>query len=112
MKVSAFTSGLDQRDSYTIRELVEFLVSKNPNDTEIQEQFAEISNAYQEVMLDLGVNKKKDKKILGVIPQEYLSQDRRSNWSQDEGYVPYTKRQLKDRDPDTKIQKDELYLEE
>ena len=52
------------------------------------------------------------KKILGVIPQEYLSQDRRSNWSQDEGYVPYTKRQLKDRDPDTKIQKDELYLEE
>ena len=92
--------------------LKKYNIKKYPNDTEIQEQFAEISNAYQEVMLDLGLNKKKDKKILGVIPQEYLSQERRSNWSQDEGYVPYTKRQLKDRDPDTKIQKDELYLGE
>ena len=92
--------------------LKKYNIKKYPNDTDIQEQFAEISNAYQEVMLDLGVNKKKDKKILGVIPQEYLSQERRSNWSQDEGYVPYTKRQLKDRDPDTKIQKDELYLGE
>ena len=35
LKVSAFTSGLAQRDSYTIRELVDFLVSKNPADTEI-----------------------------------------------------------------------------
>ena len=35
LKVSAFTSGLAQRDSYTIRELVAFLISKNPADTEI-----------------------------------------------------------------------------
>ncbi|MBH58930.1 MAG: hypothetical protein CMO19_00735 [Thaumarchaeota archaeon] len=34
LKVSAFTSGLDQKDSYTIRELVEYLISKNPADTE------------------------------------------------------------------------------
>tara|TARA_B100001750_G_scaffold104106_1_gene82354 strand:- start:239 stop:667 length:429 start_codon:yes stop_codon:yes gene_type:complete len=34
LKISAFTSGLAQRDSYTIRELVEFLISKNPSDTD------------------------------------------------------------------------------
>ena len=87
-------------------------VKKYPNDIELQEKFSTISNAYNEVMLDFGVGKKKDKKVLGIIPQEYLSQERRSNWSQDEGYVPYTKRKLKDREPDTKIQKDELYLKE
>ena len=35
LKVSAFTSGLAQRDSYTMRELIEFLILKNPADTEI-----------------------------------------------------------------------------
>ena len=35
LKITAFTSGLAQRDSYTIRELSEFLIGKNPADTEI-----------------------------------------------------------------------------
>ena len=35
LKISDYTSGLAQRDSYTIRELAEFLIGKNPADTEI-----------------------------------------------------------------------------
>mgnify|MGYP001384321823 FL=1 len=67
-----------------------------------------ISDAYESIMSDLGVDKD-DEKILGIIPSDYFSQKRRTNWSNDEGYVPYTKRQIKSHNPDTKIQKDQLY---
>ena len=68
-----------------------------------------ITTAFNSVMKDFGINSKKDKKILGLIPSEYLSEDRRSKWSDYEGYVPYTKREIKDIQPDTKIKTDELY---
>ena len=60
-------------------------------------------------MSDLGVDGKKQKKILGILPQEYLDEERRSNWSNNEGYVPYSKRKVEGHQPDSKIQKDELY---
>ena len=44
------------------------------------------------------------------MPQNYFSEEKRSNWSQDEGYVPYVKREIKGRQPDSQIQKNELYL--
>ena len=84
-------------------------IKKYPNDDQIKQRYMELSNAYQEVMSDLGVDKKKEQKILGILPKEYLSQDRRANWSQDEGYVPYTKREVQQHKPASQIQKEEFY---
>ena len=91
--------------SYKIEDLD---VKKSPEDKEVFEQFMKVSDAYESIMSDLGVDKD-DEKILGIIPSDYFSQKRRTNWSNDEGYVPYTKRQIKSHSPDTKIQKDQLY---
>lgn len=91
--------------SYKIEDLD---VKKSPEDKEVFEQFMKVSDAYESIMSDLGVDKD-DEKILGIIPSDYFSQKRRTNWSNDEGYVPYTKRQIKSHNPDTKIQKDQLY---
>tara|TARA_B100000575_G_C23138278_1_gene661803 strand:+ start:1928 stop:2803 length:876 start_codon:yes stop_codon:yes gene_type:complete len=91
--------------SYKIEDLD---VKKSPEDKEVFEQFMKVSDAYESIMGDLGVDKD-DEKILGIIPSDYFSQKRRTNWSNDEGYVPYTKRQIKSHNPDTKIQKDQLY---
>ena len=91
--------------SYKIEDLD---VKKSPEDKEVFEQFMKVSDAYESIMSDLGVDKD-DEKILGIIPSDYFSQKRRTNWSNDEGYVPYTRRQIKSHNPDTKIQKDQLY---
>ena len=91
--------------SYKIEDLD---VKKSPEDKEVFEEFMKVSDAYESIMSDLGVDKD-DEKILGIIPSDYFSQKRRTNWSNDEGYVPYTKRQIKSHNPDTKIQKDQLY---
>ena len=91
--------------SYKIEDLN---VKKSPEDKEVFEQFMKVSDAYESIMSDLGVDKD-DEKILGIIPSDYFSQKRRTNWSNDEGYVPYTRRQIKSHNPDTKIQKDQLY---
>jgi len=91
--------------SYKIEDLD---VKKSPEDKEVFEQFMKVSDAYESIMSDLGVDKD-DEKILGIIPSDYFSQKRRTNWSNDEGYVPYTKRKIKSHNPDTKIQKDQLY---
>lgn len=85
-------------------------IKNNLEDREFYEEFLEISDAYEQIMISLGV-KEDDDKIFGIIPHDYFSEKKRSNWSQDEGYVPYTKRELKTHQPDTKIQKDELYNE-
>ena len=73
--------------SYKIEDLD---VKKSPEDKEVFEQFMKVSDAYESIMSDLGVDKD-DEKILGIIPSDYFSQKRRTNWSNDEGYVPYTK---------------------
>ena len=45
-----------------------------------------ITDAFNHVMKDLGVvDKKKDQKILGLIPKDYFSPEKRSNWSDEEG---------------------------
>ena len=87
-------------------------LKRNPNDQELREEFEKVAKAYEMVMSDLGVDVKGDDKFLGFIPSDYVSEERRSQWSQDEGYVPYTKREIKGHQPDSKIQKDELYLED
>ena len=92
--------------SYKIEDLD---IKKSQEDKEVFEQFMKVSDAYESIMSDLGVDKD-DEKILGVIPSDYFSQKRRTNWSNDEGYVPYTKRLIKSHNPDTKIQKDQLYI--
>ena len=87
-------------------------VRKNPDNEEIKEKSAEMTEAYSFIMNELGVGGSKNKKILGILPQEYLSEDRRSNWSDNEGYVPYSKRVIEEHNPDTKIQKNDLYSNE
>lgn len=84
-------------------------LKNNPDDIELQEEFQEISDSYNFIMKELGVDSKKEKMILGIVPQDYFSEEKRSDWSHDEGYVPYTKREIKDIQPDTKIKTDELY---
>ena len=63
-------------------------------------------------MSDLGVSKAKEKKILGFLPSEYLTEERRSKWSDDEGYVPYSRREIKQYNPASQIQRDELFKQE
>ena len=84
-------------------------VKRNPDDEDTKAKADEITNSYWSIMSDLGVDGKKQKKILGILPQEYLDEERRSNWSNNEGYVPYSKRKVEGHQPDSKIQKDELY---
>jgi len=84
-------------------------VKRNPDDEEIKEKALEINEAYSIIMGDFGMNRDKNKKILGILPTEYFQEDRRSNWSENEGYVPYSQRSIEEHNPDTKIQKDELY---
>ena len=91
--------------SYKIEDLD---IKSNPEDKELYEEFLEFTDAYEQIMKSLGVVEDDDK-IFGIIPHDYFSEKKRSNWSQNEGYVPYTKRELKDHKPDTRIQKNELY---
>lgn len=85
-------------------------VKRNPDDAELQDEFGRITDAYVHVMEDLGiVDKKKDQKILGFIPKDYFSPEKRSNWSDQEGYVPYSKREIKSHQPDSKIQMNEEF---
>ena len=92
--------------------LKKYDLRSQPDNIELQEEVEQVTKAYWVVMEDLGVSNKKDKKILGVIPQDHFSEEKRSNWSQDEGYVPYSKRDIKDYQPDSKIQTDQPYLED
>ena len=94
------------------KKMKKYDVRKNPNDDEVREKAFEMKEAYSFIMKDLGVDNKKSKKILGILPPEYLSEDRRSSWSNNEGYVPYSKRVIEGHSPDTQIQKDHLYSNE
>tara|TARA_B110000467_G_scaffold140925_1_gene141301 strand:- start:148 stop:1014 length:867 start_codon:yes stop_codon:yes gene_type:complete len=89
--------------------LKSYNLKKNPNDKSMASKVNEINTAYDSVLLDLGVSNKKDKKILGFIPDSYLAEERRTNWSDDEGYVPYSKRVREDYNPDSTIEKQELF---
>jgi len=83
-------------------------IKRNPDDVELQDEFSRITDAYVYVMEDLGiVDNKKDQKILGLISKDYFSPEKRSGWSDEEGYVPYTKREIKSHQPDSRIQMNE-----
>ena len=84
-------------------------VKRNPDDDEIKAKAEEITRSYWVIMNDFGFSDKRQKKILGILPEEYLTEERRSNWSENEGYVPYSKREIEGHLPDSQIQKDELY---
>ena len=99
-------------DKYYKKIIKKYNIKKYPDDEELQVRFTELSTAYNMIMADLGVNQKKDKKILGVIPSEYLTEERRSQWSEDEGYVPYSKREIQQYNPASQIQRNTLYEKE
>ncbi|MAZ55723.1 MAG: hypothetical protein CMP54_01815 [Flavobacteriales bacterium] len=87
----------------------EYNVKRNPGNIEVQMKADEITKSYLIVLRDLGVDDGKDKKFLGIVPQEIFDEERRSNWSEDEGYVPYSKREIEGHQPDSQIEKNELY---
>ena len=87
----------------------EYNVKRNPGNEEIKIKADEITKSYAIVLRELGVDDGKDKKLLGIIPQEIFDEERRSNWSEDEGYVPYSQREIEGHQPDSKIEKNELY---
>tara|TARA_B100000902_G_C27285619_1_gene904255 strand:+ start:557 stop:1429 length:873 start_codon:yes stop_codon:yes gene_type:complete len=87
----------------------EYNVKRNPNDKEIQAKATEITSSYLEIMSDLGFSDEKEKKILGFLPVDHFDEEKRSKWSDTEGYVPAIKRDIKGHQPDSQIQKDELY---
>jgi len=87
----------------------EYNVKRNPDNEDIRMKAEEITKSYLIVLRDLGVDDSRDKMLLGIIPQEIFNEERRSNWSEDEGYVPYSKREIEGHQPDSKIEKNELY---
>ena len=86
-----------------------YSVKRDPGNEEIKLKADEITKSYINVLRDLGIEEGKEKKFLGIIPQEIFNEERRSNWSHDEGYVPYSKREIEGHQPDSKIEKNELY---
>ena len=75
--------------------LKEFDINKYPDDLEVLEKNLEIEEAYLVVLKKIDPNYKDDTNWLEM----FFSKNRRSIWSQDEGYVPYTKRERKDSNP-------------
>ena len=71
--------------------------------------YQEIEEAYMAISKKIDPDYQEEKNWL----ENFFSKNRRSNWSQDEGYVPYTKRERQDSDP---ISQEKLerypYLEE
>ena len=92
------------------KKLKKYNLKKNPDDIELQEKVSRTTKAYTVIMKDLGVYD--DAKFLGIIPKDYFSEEKRTKWSHDEGYVPYSQRPIKEYTPDTEIQKNELYIRE
>ena len=86
-----------------------YSVRRDPGNQEVKMKADEITNSYLIVLRDLGVDQGQEKKFLGIIPQEIFTEERRSNWSEDEGYVPYSQREIEGHQPDSKIEKNELY---
>lgn len=99
-------------DKYYKKIIKNYNVKKYPDDEELKVQYDKLFNAYNMIMSDLGVSKAKEKKILGFLPSEYLTEERRSKWSDDEGYVPYSRREIKQYNPASQIQRDELFKQE
>jgi len=84
-------------------------INKYPDDDEIIAKNKELEEAYMAISKKIDPDYQEEKNWL----ENFFSKNRRSNWSQDEGYVPYTKRERQDSDP---ISQEKLerypYLEE
>ena len=75
--------------------LKEYNVFKYPDDEEIATKYKEIQEAYMAISKKIDPDYQEENNWL----EKFFSKNRRSNWSQDEGYVPYTKRKRKDSNP-------------
>ena len=75
--------------------LKEYNVFKYPDDDEIATKYKEIQEAYMAISKKIDPDYQEENNWL----EKFFSKNRRSNWSQDEGYVPYTKRKRKDSNP-------------
>ena len=83
---------------------------KNPNDEDLKLKVNQITNAYVKVMSDLGIEEGgEDDLFLGIFPKDFFNPEKRSKWSSEEGYVPYTKRDITEYQPDSQIQMTEKY---
>jgi len=67
-------------------------IDKYPNDEEVIVKNKEIEEAYMVISKKIDPDYQDESNWL----EKFFSKNRRSNWSQDEGYVPYTKRKRKE----------------
>ncbi len=89
--------------------LKNFNINKYPDDLEVLEKNQEIEEAYLAVLKKIDPNYRDETNWLEI----FFSKNRRSIWSQDEGYVPYTKRERKDSNPISQEKMERYpYLEE
>ena len=86
------------------------ILKKYPDDEEIQQKNIEINEAY--IVLNRELNPDFEEEDENWIIN-FFKKDRRSNWSDEEGYVPYTKRERIESTPDTQKNKEKYpYIEE
>ncbi len=72
--------------------LKNYNIDKYPNDDEVIAKNKEIQEAYMAISKKIDPDYQDENNWL----EKFFSKNRRSNWSQDEGYVPYTKRKRED----------------
>ena len=90
--------------------LKKYNLKKYPDDEEIQQKNIEINEAY--IVLNRELNPDYEEEEENWIIN-FFKKDRRSNWSDEEGYVPYSKRERIESTPDTQKNKDRYpYIEE
>ena len=85
-------------------------LKKYPDDEEIQQKNIEINEAFIALSRDLNPDFEEEDENWII---NFFKKDRRSNWSDEEGYVPYTKRNREESTPETQKSKDKYpYIED
>ena len=104
------TVSLKQLNKSYKKLLKKYNLRKYPNDKEIQEKNNEINEAF--VALNRELNPDFDEEDENWLIN-FFKKERRSNWSSEEGYVPYIKRERLESTPDTQENKKKYpYIEE
>ena len=90
--------------------LKKYNLKRYPDDEEIQQKNNEINEAFLVLSRDLDPDFQEDDENWII---NFFKKDRRSDWSDEEGYVPYTKRDRIESTPETQKNKDKYpYIEE
>ena len=90
--------------------LKRYNLKKYPDDEEIQQKNIDINEAFIALSRDLNPDFEEEDENWII---NFFKKDRRSNWSNEEGYVPYTKRGREESIPETQKSKEKYpYIDE